>query len=97
MFYEGNPTKYIRIKYDSTSVDTYNHENNIYIGGSYNSTTLMNDSQNVVIGYGAKNERFKNVLIGNNSQATSGYSTVLGYNAKKYTHSTAIESDAQAT
>jgi hypothetical protein len=55
------------------------------------------DSQNVVIGHGAKNDRVKIVLIGNNSQATSGYATVLGYNAKGYTHSVAIGSDAQAT
>jgi hypothetical protein len=26
MFYEGDPTKDIRIKYNSTPVDTYNHE-----------------------------------------------------------------------
>jgi hypothetical protein len=44
----------------------------------------------------AKNDTFKNVLIGNNAQPTSGYSTVLGYKAKGYTHSVAIGSDAQA-
>jgi hypothetical protein len=60
MFYEEDPTKDIRIKYNSTPVDTYNHENNIYIGGSFvNGTTLIYDSQNVVIGQRAKNERFK--------------------------------------
>jgi hypothetical protein len=40
MFYEGDPTKDIRIKYNSTPIDTYNHENNVYIGGSFvNATT----------------------------------------------------------
>jgi Ca2+-binding RTX toxin-like protein len=97
MFYEGDPTKDIRIKYNSTPADSYNHENNIYIGGSFtNASTITYDSQNIVIGHGAKNDRFKNVLIGNNAQSTSGYSIMLGYNAKGYTHSVAIGADAQA-
>jgi hypothetical protein len=73
-------------------------KNDIYIGGSFtNTSTITYDSQNVVIGHGAKNDRFKNILIGNNAQTTSGYSTVFGYNVKGYTHSVAIGSDAQAT
>jgi hypothetical protein len=47
MFFEGDPTKDIRIKYNSTPADSYNHENNIYIGGSFtNSSTITYDSQN---------------------------------------------------
>jgi hypothetical protein len=34
-------------------------------------------------------------LVGNNSQTTSAYSTVLGYNAKGAVHSTAIGADPQ--
>jgi hypothetical protein len=45
-FYEGDPTKDIRIKYNSSPADSYNHENNIYIGGSFvDATTLTYDSQ----------------------------------------------------
>jgi hypothetical protein len=96
MYYEGDPTKDIRIKYNSIPVDAYNHENNIYIGGNYDSSTLVDDYQNVVIGHGAKSGMFKNVLIGNSVQATKGHSTILGHKAKGAAHSVAIGSAAQA-
>jgi hypothetical protein len=34
IFYKGDSTKNIIIKYNFTPVNTYNHENNIYIGES---------------------------------------------------------------
>jgi hypothetical protein len=35
LYYEGDPTKDIRIKYNSIPINTYNHENNIYIKKFY--------------------------------------------------------------
>jgi hypothetical protein len=81
MFYEGDPTNEIRIKYNSNPDDGYNQKNNIYVGENYTGTTLIYDYQSVVIGYGSKNTRYKNVLIGNHTQNTLSYSTVVGFGA----------------
>jgi hypothetical protein len=97
MFFECNTEKDIRIKYNSTPVDAYNNESNIYIGGNFNGTTSTHDYHSVVIGLGAKNTMFKNVWIGNNSQVTSAFSTELGFNAKVASHSTAIGAAVQAS
>jgi hypothetical protein len=76
MYYEDNPTKEIRIKYNSTPSDGYSQSNNIYIGGGYTGAISAND---FVIGHSAKNTKFKNVLIGNTPQNTSSYSTTIGF------------------
>jgi hypothetical protein len=62
MFYEGDPTNETRIKYNSNPDDGYNQKNNIYIGGSCTGTTLANDYQSVIIGYGSKNTKFRNSI-----------------------------------
>jgi hypothetical protein len=83
MFYEGDLIKEIRIKYNFNPDDGYNQKNNICIGGSYTGTTLVQDYQSVVIGYGSKNTRYKNMLIGNHTQNnSSSYSTVIGFGAQ---------------
>jgi hypothetical protein len=82
IFYEGDLTNEIRIKYNSNTDDGYNQKNNICVGGSYTGTTLTYDFQSVVIGYGSKNTRFKNELIGTHTQNTSSYSIIVGFGAQ---------------
>jgi hypothetical protein len=82
MFYEGEPTNEIRVKYNFNPKDGYNQKNSICIWGEYIGTTLTNDYQSVVIEHGTKNTRFKNVLIGNHTQNTLSYSTVVGFGAQ---------------
>jgi hypothetical protein len=105
MFYEGDPTNEIRIKYNFNPDDGYNQKNNIYVGGSYTGTTLAQDYQSVIIGYNSKNTKYKNVLIGNNIQnnfslylivigfgalVNGSYGTIIGCYAKGSTNSIAI-------
>jgi hypothetical protein len=49
MYYEGDPKKDLRIKYQADiSENTDNHKNNIYIGGFFtNEASPDNDWQNV--------------------------------------------------
>jgi hypothetical protein len=63
MFYEEDLTKDIRIKYNATSTSSFDHKNNIYIGGSYNKTTDTNNYQNIVIGHRAKSNSYKSILL----------------------------------
>jgi hypothetical protein len=96
MYYEGDPTKEIRIKYNTPSTSSFDHENNIYIGGSYNGTTDTNDYQNIVIGHRSKSNSYKGVLIGCDSQNSSN-SVVIGNSTSSTTNSVVLCSQAQAT
>jgi hypothetical protein len=94
MYYEGDPTKDVRIKYKTQEVDSEaNHKNNICIGGFFSEEGLLdNDYKNVVIGNAAANLSYNNVVIGNSSKCDDhegvgmgsescahGYSISIGY------------------
>jgi hypothetical protein len=59
MFFEGDPTNEIRIHYNSTPTDSYNHKNNIFIGGKYDGVEMSNNYNNIIIGYNENNSNYK--------------------------------------
>jgi hypothetical protein len=96
MYYEGDPTKDVRIKYNAPSTSSFDHKNNIYIGGSYNGITYNSDYQNIVIGHGVQSKNYGSVIIGCDASSDSALITAIGYSTKSNMYSTAIGQNSQA-
>jgi hypothetical protein len=66
MFYEGDPSKDLRIKYAMTGSTgaTLTHDNNVYLGGKYNGTSSSSDFQNTVIGSNAEGKEYRSTVMG---------------------------------
>jgi hypothetical protein len=95
MYYEGDSTKDIRIKYNTLSTSSFDHKNNIYIGGSYDGRTDASAYQNIVIGPGAKSKSYQGVIIGCDSQNNSN-SVVIGHDSASTFNSVVVGSRSQA-
>jgi hypothetical protein len=80
MYYEGDPKKDLRIKYQADRSDNEaNHKNNIYIGGFFtNEESPANDWQNVIIGLCSTTYSYRNVILGNNSNCDGCEAVCIG-------------------
>jgi hypothetical protein len=91
MFYNGDPSKDLRIKYGMTgsTETTVTHDNNVYLGGKYCGTS-SSEYQNTVIGSNSEAQQHQSTVVGFGASTTHPNSVVIGVNSKQTAQSNSV-------